>query len=494
MSDRLRIIVLFIGFLIFLPTGAPAVVLNGGDILVVDRGVFPTTSIGDGRIIRVNPVTGAQTIVSSGGLLHDPTNIAIDANGDLILSDQTVGGFYGGVVRVEPTTGVQSTIYAGPPFIDPMNLAIEANGDIGVVDPTTDRLYRVDPDSAAVTTITLFPGGQTQTAPSGVALDSNGDFLVTDFVPKSIFRVDPVTGARTTVSSGGLFNTPQGITVDTDGTILVADVSGKAIFRVDPVTGAQTTVSSGGLFDILADIAVEPDGNLVVVDFGSGSLIRVDPVTGAQTMIASGGGAHRWLGLAIVESPDSDGDGVPDTSDNCPGDDNPAQGDNDGDGEGDVCDPDDDNDTIADVDDNCPLDANTLQDDDDFDGLGNACDSSYDAGSVVQHAEDVASTSVVDITIANPPGGNGMIAKLIGNGGVIKAVANAVTAFEAGAIDAASYISLLEDALDKLNAFENQLNAMINNGKIVEPEASNLLGDVSDLRATVEGLIAAAVG
>jgi hypothetical protein len=53
--------------------------------------------------------------------------------------------------------------------------------------------------------------------------------------------------------------------------------------------------------------------------------------------------AHDWLD-------DSDGDGIPDSTDNCPGQANPAQLDNDGDGQGDICDPDDDNDGLADVD------------------------------------------------------------------------------------------------------------------------------------------------
>ena len=46
-------------------------------------------------------------------------------------------------------------------------------------------------------------------------------------------------------------------------------------------------------------------------------------------------------------TPDSDGDGVPDTSDNCPLVANPSQVDADGDGTGDACDPDDDNDSLG---------------------------------------------------------------------------------------------------------------------------------------------------
>ncbi len=58
---------------------------------------------------------------------------------------------------------------------------------------------------------------------------------------------------------------------------------------------------------------------------------------------------------------DSDGDGIPDATDNCPFAFNPSQLDSDGDGIGDACD-------------NCPFVANPDQGDRDVNGVGNACD------------------------------------------------------------------------------------------------------------------------
>lgn len=58
---------------------------------------------------------------------------------------------------------------------------------------------------------------------------------------------------------------------------------------------------------------------------------------------------------------DTDGDGVPDSSDNCPATANADQKDTDGDGVGDVCD-------------NCPTTANPDQRDDNGNGIGNACE------------------------------------------------------------------------------------------------------------------------
>lgn len=82
----------------------------------------------------------------------------------------------------------------------------------------------------------------------------------------------------------------------------------------------------------------------------------------------------------VAGEPDSDGDGVPDSSDNCPNDANTNQADNDNDGLGNVCDdtpdgPDSDGDGIPDSLDNCPLGYNPDQADSDNDGLGDVCDS-----------------------------------------------------------------------------------------------------------------------
>ena len=79
---------------------------------------------------------------------------------------------------------------------------------------------------------------------------------------------------------------------------------------------------------------------------------------------------------------DSDGDGVADSSDNCPDDANPDQLDQDDDGLGNACDNDLDGDGITNGADNCPDLSNADQADLDGDGAGDACDNDVDGDGV----------------------------------------------------------------------------------------------------------------
>lgn len=98
----------------------------------------------------------------------------------------------------------------------------------------------------------------------------------------------------------------------------------------------------------------------------------------ADAQGGSGNNAEYQVSLPTSAPADSDGDGVPDSSDNCPSAFNPGQADTDGDGQGDACDTFDDRDSDGDGvkngSDNCVNDANPGQADTDGDGVGDACD------------------------------------------------------------------------------------------------------------------------
>ncbi len=96
--------------------------------------------------------------------------------------------------------------------------------------------------------------------------------------------------------------------------------------------------------------------------------------------------------------PDTDADGIPDATDNCPTVHNPNQADSDNDGPGDACDncpttpnPDQtdiDGDGVADACDNCPTTPNPGQEDADGDGIGDACDNCISVPNACQEDSD----------------------------------------------------------------------------------------------------------
>lgn len=298
------------------PAAQPPVIATG-DIIVADPNAFG----GAGGIIRVDPTTGAQTVVSSGGLFVDPMGVTVDRNGDIIVVDQNAFGGAGGLIRVDAATGGQTIISAGGAFANPTGVALDANGDIIVADRGpgtyfgTGYIFRVNPTTGAQT---LVSSGGYFLDPNTVAVDTNGDIFVADNnccggaygIGGGIIRVDPATGAQTLISSGGSFLDPFGVAIDANRDVVLADPCGfclsggvGVVFKIAPATGAQIITSTGSYFVSPTGVAIDPTGLIVVVDqnafAGPGGVIGVDPVTGVQTIISSAGFFVDPSGVAI---------------------------------------------------------------------------------------------------------------------------------------------------------------------------------------------------
>ena len=168
--DRMQLLVAAVLTLFLVSASAHGATLQSGDVVVVDLDSFGAP--GGGAIFLVDTATGAQTVLSSGGSFFNPTQIANDASGDLLVTHQNPGQ----VFRVDPATGAQTLVASGGNLINPW----------------------------------------------GIAIDAVGDLLVTDFTSNLIVRVDPTSGAQTVVSSGGNFADPLGLAVGPTGYLFVA--------------------------------------------------------------------------------------------------------------------------------------------------------------------------------------------------------------------------------------------------------------------------------
>jgi hypothetical protein len=195
--------------------------------------------------------------------------------------------------------------------------------------------------------------------------------------------------------------------------------SGTTHWRVDDWENGTTEGGSSGspLFDNNHRVVGQLHGG-----YASCWDIRADWY-GKFSMSWDGGGTSSnrlrdWLdpnttGVMHLDGtyPDSDQDGVPNNTDNCPTMPNPGQedgdsdevgdlcdncvdtpnsdqGDADGDGDGNACDPDADDDTILNEDDNCWLVQNLDQYDSDGDEVGDACDNCVDDQNPHQYDEN----------------------------------------------------------------------------------------------------------
>jgi sugar lactone lactonase YvrE len=266
-----------------------AVAPGGGSLYVVDMGEFAegTTPAADGRVIRVDPASGAQTVVSAGGELVDPAGIAVAPDGTLFVVENVgVGPARDpAVVRIDPATGAQSVVTRGGSLCYPFGIAVEPSGVLVVTDFGD-----------------LIIGGQTQ-------IDCPQNF-------GAVYRVNPGTGAQSVLSinqvpsPGNLLRGVFGAAVEPGGGILVVNQTGAqaAVASLNPANGEQTAVtpnsSAADAFELPQRVAVLPDGNLLVADYAlndlEGGLVLVERATGAARILRQGTLFNNPLGVALV--------------------------------------------------------------------------------------------------------------------------------------------------------------------------------------------------
>ncbi|MFC1966979.1 right-handed parallel beta-helix repeat-containing protein, partial [Chloroflexota bacterium] len=270
--------------------------LSYGDIVVADDhgALNPGSPQGPARIIKVDPNTGDQTIISEGDRLDFPRAVAIDAAGDIIVLQTAPSN---SVIKVDPATGTQTPISSGGYFARPEGLAIDSTGDIIVADVLafggTGGLIRVDPVTGAQTEIA---SGGSIIHTSDVTIDAVGNLYVTSktsttvAAPYVIIKVNPNTGTQTVIATVDITYYFAGLVIDSTGNIFVTDVYSARLIKIPADGGAETWLSSG--FQDAWDLAFDAAGNLIVVDgnyTSPGLIAKVNPITGARTDISSGG-------------------------------------------------------------------------------------------------------------------------------------------------------------------------------------------------------------
>lgn len=396
----------------------PSSVFKGGDPIIVD--------MDPPGVLRVDPVTGNRTMISSTSGCHGSEDafgvgafsIEMEKNGQLIVSQNGSHTLF----RVDPATGNRTAFSQygdgkGINFLGPRGLAIKSDGHILFTSESPQAIFDADPagNRTIVSSLSVGAAEPQLGSPQDVAIDSAGNVDFVDGAKKAVFALNLSNGDRTLVSASsncelpcttrgtglGTGNTdliyPWRLVFEADGDILVADYGPPAkLVRVDPATGDRTILSdaghgSGPMFGSFTDVSVEANGQILLAGGEAGGVLRVDPTTGDRTLLSagtntslsgaprgSGPNLYQLRGIVLAAVTDSDGDGILDDGDasGIVGD-NPCMGGN-----------------TTGCDDNCRVVVNANQANYDGDVRGDLCDVDDDDDGLVNAVETGTGTFV----------------------------------------------------------------------------------------------------
>jgi len=190
-------------------------------------------------VLRVKPDTGEAVVVSSGLPLYQPVRVAISRNGDLFVCnwetpDEESGVQTNDILRIDPNTGAQTVITSGGFLQQAGILAVENDDDLLVADQITG-VIKVDTTTGKQTLLSAIPSrGVTSDGRRG-AYFTHGD---SDAAAVSHFKFS--SGTSRTVSTNVALWHPTDITMAPSSHTLLA-----ALVPCEGPTGAGPWPSRG---------------------------------------------------------------------------------------------------------------------------------------------------------------------------------------------------------------------------------------------------------
>jgi sugar lactone lactonase YvrE len=293
--------------------------------------VYTANNTAQGAVIlRTDPATGSLVEISrngsQGNLFQNPYDIAVERNGDLVIADMGARNAKdGAVIRVNPFTGKQTVVSSGDLFYDPTGIALAPDGTLYVVDSLAEHssgaVIRVNPHTGAQEIVSFnFVSLGLFDYSFGVAVDRDGTLVVANrsdtgdlqlpCVPTgSVIRVNPNGGAQSLISALSLLSYPLGVAIDSDESVVVANECPNGTGLVRLGSGGQTAVTPNDGSQVLRTperVAFTPDRDMLVSDFNGGtdqdgSIVKVTP-SGGQSTLSSGPLFNHPVGIAVVRN------------------------------------------------------------------------------------------------------------------------------------------------------------------------------------------------
>ena len=268
-----------------------------------------------GQLVKVNPETGAITVINSEFKIPAAANL--DGKGNLWAVDTATGE----LSKVDLATGRKTVMKQLQPSLD--NLAIAPDGTIYVSNMANNQIEAYNPATGALRTLT---SGKVA-VPAGLKVDGNSLWVadifgfrevdVTSGATKDVFRMHATdskmeypfavgvstrqfalaswfTGTvqimdratkKTTAMIHGLKAPYDAIPME-DGSVLYAEIATGNITRASGADYATTAVVASGLKGPV-QMTLGKDGALYVTE-AAGKLTRIDLADGKKTEIATG--------------------------------------------------------------------------------------------------------------------------------------------------------------------------------------------------------------
>jgi len=313
MAVRIVMLVSFVSAALLGLASAASTQLAVGEIVATD-------ALG-ARVLRIDPDTGDQTVIGSGGNFVQPTGAATDPTTGLVyVADREAAGSLGAVIEIDPARydagnpiANQRLVSTGGEFADPTGITYEALGQLLVAEGGP---------AGGVIRVAIADGTQARVADiigaTGVVLRS-GFIYVSTPNGNEILRIDESQEPTEvlSISSTGFFSTLGGLTVEADGNLLVADFDGE-IIRIAPdqidnlfPDANQSLLSDDIQLENPRDVAVALDGTVLVTDSSAngGTVFEIDPASGVAMPLSTPlGGIGSAIGLSVHREALRDGD------------------------------------------------------------------------------------------------------------------------------------------------------------------------------------------
>ncbi len=241
-------------------------------------------------ILRIDPITGEQVVISPPAGLPDEENILGAPQGlDFDAAGQLVVAAEDRVLRVDPVTGAQELVTFSSLLPSPRALRVAADGTYFVVDRLNSRLVQIFPETGMQAVIGQRLNGLIN-GPIGVAIGDDGRIFVSNFTANSLIRFNLSNGNVVRIAEGSSLALPYAAAIDADGHAIVADSDPQSldgqtgvVVRADLETGTQRVIARGNLLRFPQGIAIRSDGVILMPDLVNRAVIAVDPETGAQS-------------------------------------------------------------------------------------------------------------------------------------------------------------------------------------------------------------------